>query len=118
MLARNSDIDGVEASMRSLEERFNWRHNYPWIFLNEVPFAEDFKARVRGMTRAEVKFGRIPPEHWYQPDWIDEELAEKNRTALANYKDVWPVPYASSVSYRNMCRFNSGVSRIALQYVA
>lgn len=109
MLARNSDIKGVESSMRSLEERFNRKHNYPWVFLNEVPFTEDFKARVRGMTSADVQFGLVPPEHWYQPEWIDEERAEKGRIDLQNVKGPWPVPYADSVSYRNMCRFNSGV---------
>lgn len=43
MLARNSDADGAVRSVRELEDRFNHKYNYPWTFLNEEPFSEDFK---------------------------------------------------------------------------
>ena len=43
MLARNSDVDGAVRSVRALEDRFNNRYGYPYVFLNEVPFTEDFK---------------------------------------------------------------------------
>ncbi|KAH8833873.1 glycosyltransferase family 15 protein [Flagelloscypha sp. PMI_526] len=103
-LCRNSDLQGVVDSMRSMEDRFNRHHNYPWIFLNEEPFTEDFKTRVSVLTRAEVQFGVIPKEHWYQPDWIDEEKASEGRRNMV----AQGIIYADSVSYRNMCRFNSG----------
>lgn len=47
MLARNTDVDGVVQSMRSLEDRFNRNFQYPWVFLNEEPFTEDFKRCVK-----------------------------------------------------------------------
>lgn len=108
MLARNSDIDGAEASVLSLENQFNKKHGYPWVFLNEVPFTDDFKLRIQSITQSEVKFGVIPPKDWYQPGWINETLAQMGREELAKLTDPMPVPYADSVSYRNMCRFNSG----------
>ena len=43
MLARNSDADGAVRSVRELEDRFNHKYNYPWTFLNEEPFTDDFK---------------------------------------------------------------------------
>ena len=43
MLARNSDVGGAVDAVRSMEDRFNRRHNYPWVFLNEEPFSDDFK---------------------------------------------------------------------------
>jgi alpha 1,2-mannosyltransferase len=43
MLARNSDLDGAVQAVRELEDRFNRKHNYPWVFLNEEPFSDDFK---------------------------------------------------------------------------
>ena len=46
MLARNSDIEGAMRSVRELEDRFNVRYGYPWTFLNEEPFSEDFKRCV------------------------------------------------------------------------
>lgn len=42
-LARNSDLDGVLKSMRSVEKHFNERFGYPWIFLNEEEFTDEFK---------------------------------------------------------------------------
>lgn len=111
MLARNSDIDGVESSMDSLEKQFNHRYNYSWIFLNEVPFSDEFKTRVANLTNGEVKFGLVPHDHWFQPEWIDDERMRKGMEELKKYSKPWPIPYANSTSYRNMCRFNSGVSR-------
>ncbi|EJD07257.1 glycosyl transferase [Fomitiporia mediterranea MF3/22] len=105
MLARNSDLSGVEASMRSLESAFNHKHNYPWTFLNEVPFSLEFKKRVRELASGEVKFGLIRSEDWYPPDWLDEEKYEHDRKEMEKLRTV---PYAGSTTYRNMCRFNSG----------
>ena len=46
MLARNSDVDGAVRSVRELEDRFNKHHGYPWTFLNEEPFSEEFMRYV------------------------------------------------------------------------
>ena len=46
MLARNSDVSHVNSAVltvRDLEDRFNSKNNYPWVFLNEQPFSVDFK---------------------------------------------------------------------------
>jgi alpha 1,2-mannosyltransferase len=43
MLARNWDVEGAVQSVREIEDRFNRNHNYPWVFLNEQPFTDDFK---------------------------------------------------------------------------
>lgn len=42
MLARNSDVDSAVHSVREMEDRFNHNYGYPWVFLNEEPFSEDF----------------------------------------------------------------------------
>lgn len=57
-----------------------------------------------------MQFGLVPEDQWVQPEWIDEEKASKAREEMARMrKGYQPIPYAKSVSYRNMCRFNSGV---------
>ncbi|KAL0581729.1 hypothetical protein V5O48_000311 [Marasmius crinis-equi] len=104
LLCRNNDLNGVAASMQSVEDRFNRHYNYPWVLLNEEPFTDEFKERVSVITRAQVSFGLIPKEHWYQPDWIDEDRAKKGREKMMRQGII----YGGSVSYRNMCRFNSG----------
>ncbi|KAG7085494.1 hypothetical protein E1B28_003057 [Marasmius oreades] len=104
VLARNSDLENTVRSIRRMEDRFNRVHRYPYVILNEVPFTDEFKKRVSNVITSSVEFGLIPKEHWFQPDWIDEEKATAGRKKL----EEEGVIYGGSVSYRNMCRFNSG----------
>ncbi|KAJ3918930.1 glycosyltransferase family 15 protein [Lentinula edodes] len=103
-LARNSDLRDVLTSMSNLERRFNHNYLYPWVFLNDEEFTNEFKGRVLLETNAPVYFGLIPKEHWVQPAWIDEDKAEESRKRLKGQNII----YGDSSSYRNMCRFNSG----------
>ena len=41
--ARNSDLNGVVSSMKQVEDRFNKKFQYPYVFLNENPFEDGFK---------------------------------------------------------------------------
>ncbi|KZS90708.1 glycosyl transferase [Sistotremastrum niveocremeum HHB9708] len=106
MLARNKEIYQAISSVKHMEDRFNRAlpSPYPWIFLNEEPFTEEFKERIRDVVSGEVEFGLIPKEHWFQPEDIDEKRAYRGRWELI----MKGIIYADSVSYRNMCRFNSG----------
>ncbi|KAF9005662.1 glycosyltransferase family 15 protein [Cyathus striatus] len=89
-----------------MEDRFNRKYKYPWVLLNDEPFTEDFKKRVTVLTDAPISFGLIPKEHWYQPEWIDENRARNGRLSMM----AQGIIYAGkrSIIYRNMCRFNSG----------
>ncbi|KAK7679002.1 hypothetical protein QCA50_017946 [Cerrena zonata] len=104
MLARNSDADSAVKSVRELEDKFNRKYKYPWVFLNEEPFSEEFKKRISNVASGEVHFGLVPHDHWFQPDWIDEEKATAARKKMEDDHII----YGGSLSYRNMCRFNSG----------
>ena len=42
-----------------------------------------------------VQFGLIPHDHWYQPDWIDEQRAKENRDKMAEARII----YGGSVAY-------------------
>jgi hypothetical protein len=44
MLASNSDVNSVVRSVYELEDRFNSKYNYPWIFLNNEQFSDEFKS--------------------------------------------------------------------------
>jgi alpha 1,2-mannosyltransferase len=46
MLARNGDIQGVVKSMKQVEDRFNKQFRYPYVFLNEETFSDQFKECV------------------------------------------------------------------------
>lgn len=104
VLARNNEWNDVVRSMKQLEQTFNKQFGYPWVFLNDEPFSDEFKKWTTEVTGSSTSYGLIPREHWVQPDWIDEAKASASRERMV--KDN--VIYGGSVPYRNMCRFNSG----------
>lgn len=56
-LVRNSETDAMVQSILDLERMFNSKFNYPWTFLNNVPFDEEFKRKTRAATKAEISYG-------------------------------------------------------------
>jgi alpha 1,2-mannosyltransferase len=50
LLARNSDLNGVVKSLKQMEDRFNKRFRYPYVFLNEQEFTDQFKECVTIFT--------------------------------------------------------------------
>ena len=44
MLASNSEVNNVVRCVYELEDRFNSKYNYPWIFLNNEQFSDEFKS--------------------------------------------------------------------------
>lgn len=103
-LARNDDLDNLIGSVRSFEDRFNRDYHYDWVFLNEEPFTNEFKEMMTSLTSGTVHFGQVPKEHWGYPSWIDQEKAAESRKEMEADKVI----YASSESYRHMCRYQSG----------
>ncbi|CCH44693.1 putative mannosyltransferase [Wickerhamomyces ciferrii] len=104
MLVRNWELDQALQSMRSLEDRFNKKYRYPWTFLNDVPFDEEFIEATTLMASGTTEYGLIPSEDWDRPSWINETEFEQSIKEMTENK----VLYGDSKSYRNMCRFNSG----------
>ncbi|EER25040.1 alpha-1,2-mannosyltransferase (Kre5) [Coccidioides posadasii str. Silveira] len=104
VLARNKEIDGVIQSMKSIERHFNRFYNYPYVFLNDGDFDEDFKSTVRNYTGASVEFGKIDSTMWGYPDWIDHEVAKEG---IRKQGDA-AIMYGGLESYHHMCRFYSG----------
>ena len=49
--ARNSDINGIMFSMKQMEDRFNKKFQYDYVFLNEQPFDQRFKEWVSLVNR-------------------------------------------------------------------
>ncbi|KAJ1831744.1 alpha-1,2-mannosyltransferase ktr1 [Coemansia sp. RSA 2706] len=102
-LVRNSELQGLRSTVRQLEDRFNWRYHYPYIFLNDEDFTEEFKEGIRSITESPVYFGKLPKEHWGLSPYVTEE---KVKEALERNRDRYL--YGGSYSYRLMCRYQSG----------
>ncbi|KAI1122925.1 nucleotide-diphospho-sugar transferase [Nemania abortiva] len=104
VLARNKELDGVIQSIKSIERHFNRWYHYPYVFLNDGEFNQTFKDTVRNYTSASVEFGKVGPEMWGYPDWVDPKVAKEG---IAKQGDA-AVMYGGLESYHAMCRFYSG----------
>ncbi|KAJ1970740.1 hypothetical protein H4R35_005686, partial [Dimargaris xerosporica] len=104
VLVRNKELHDLRWSLRQLEDRFNHKYNYPYVFLNDRPFTKEFKETVSWITNSTIHFGQVPKEHWSLPEYIDRYKMLEGMNKLTKQHVI----YGSSVSYRHMCRFNSG----------
>ncbi|KAI6247475.1 Alpha-1,2 mannosyltransferase KTR1 [Erysiphe necator] len=103
-LARNSDVWDIARSIRQVEDRFNRKFHYDWVFLNDQPFDTTFKKVTTSLVSGQTFYGQIPKEQWSFPAHIDQNKARKVREDMAQRKII----YGDSISYRHMCRFESG----------
>ncbi|KAJ2127590.1 hypothetical protein GGF48_003214, partial [Coemansia sp. RSA 921] len=63
VLTRNNDLNDLRETLIQLEDRFNRHYKYPYVFLNNEPFSDEFKEKIQGMVSGECQFGLIPEEH-------------------------------------------------------
>ncbi|CAO3600024.1 unnamed protein product [Absidia cylindrospora] len=106
VLVRNSEQEDIASSIINLEDKFNKNFHYPYVFLNEEPFTDEFKvAMTKASPNAQMTFGLIDKKkHWGYPSWVDEDYAAQCRKdMLAN-----GVMFGEKESYHHMCRFQSG----------
>ncbi|KAI9202756.1 glycolipid 2-alpha-mannosyltransferase-domain-containing protein [Polychytrium aggregatum] len=104
MLARNSDRDDVVKTLATFEPTFNARFLYPYVFFNQEPFDDDFKAAVSSATEAEVRFELIPQDQWSIPSRYDRSAV------LESFRKQGERPglKADLENYHHMCRYFSG----------
>ncbi|KAJ2296141.1 alpha-1,2-mannosyltransferase ktr1, partial [Coemansia sp. RSA 2705] len=104
ILTRNKDLKELRETLAQLEDRFNRRYQYPYVFLNNEPFSDDFKEKIQEVVSGECQFGLIPEEHWSYPDFINQTRAAEVRKDMKERKVI----YGGHESYRHMCRYESG----------
>ncbi|CAG8732269.1 2714_t:CDS:2, partial [Racocetra persica] len=104
VLVRNLELYQLLESIRQLEDRWNRKYNYPYVFLNDVDFTEEFKIKTSALTKSKTYYGKIPEHMWSYPSWINQTKAAESRSEMSSKGVI----YGGSESYRHMCRFNSG----------
>ena len=104
VLARNQELDGVIESLKSVERHFNRWFHYPYVFLNDGDFDRTFKETVLEYVSSTVEFGKIGPEHWGFPEWVDVNSAKEGIKIQGDQA----IMYGGMESYHHMCRFYSG----------
>lgn len=103
-LVRNNEMHAIEKSIVQLEAKFNRKFQYPYTFLNDQPFSQKFKDKMRSLTKAEINFVHIPQTLWRKPFDIDPQRETEGVESLLEDG----VGYSDMESYHNMCRFYSG----------
>jgi len=96
-------LDQWVKTMIEFESNFNEDYNYPYIFMNDEVFTQDFKDTVLNLTKSRVEFGLVPKEHWSIPEWIN--MDKLNQLMNTSLKKIWS---GTKLSYHHMCRYYSG----------
>ena len=97
-LARNQELYELIKAVRGVEDRFNRKFNYDWVFLNDEEFTQEFKDLTSSIVSGKTKYGKIPKEHWSYPDWVDLEKAAKSRAEMKAANII----YGDMESYRHV----------------
>ena len=89
--------------MRQIEDRFNREFHYPWVFLNDEPFTQEFRLLTAGMASGDVEYGLIGKNEWQTPPWIDTEKAQRAMDQMVKQEVI----YGESFSYRFLCTISN-----------
>lgn len=66
------------------------------------------------VTYSKVEFGVIPHDHWYQPDWIDEDKASKARKHMEAENIIYGGAWRWTIDNRSVLIIIQGVFHIAI----
>lgn len=99
-----TDLNKWRPTMRQIEDRFNKKYKYPYVFLSPLPFTPRFKLLVASLTASRIEFGRIPHKQWKIPSHIDFNRARKAREDAVINK----IHDGDSLPYRFKSRYMSG----------
>jgi len=89
MLARNNEVDDAIHAVRSLETQFNQWFGYPWVFLNDVEWSEEFKTRVGAETSGKAVFETIDKSMWDWPAHFTEQDKRARRKLGGKCMTPW-----------------------------
>jgi hypothetical protein len=56
-LIRNHELWDILRSIRQIEDRFNRHYHYPWVFMNDVPFTDEFVQMTSALTSGKAHYG-------------------------------------------------------------
>lgn len=105
ILVRNKEQEAIAETIVNFQDKFNKNFDYPYVFLNEEPFTEEFKGAMRrAAPGATMKFGLVPESQWSYPSWVDQQKAAQSRKSM----DDSGVLFGGLESYHHMCRYQSG----------
>lgn len=103
-LVNDNQLYHIIASIRSVEDRFNRKYHYDWVFLSDQPFSQSFIDLTSGVVSGKTKYGTIPKLQWLYPEWIDRNRAKELRQVMK----AQGIPHGDLESFRHKSRFQLG----------
>jgi len=104
MVARNDDLEEAKQAVRSFEQSFNRRFQYPIVFLNNEPWSDSFIQEMEEEVSGEAVFDTIPAGMWdFRADATENEKARARKNMQKMHAKG--VPHSESEDYHHMCRF-------------
>lgn len=73
----------VVKTLRSVEGRFNRWWAYPIIIVHHIDLDDGFRRAIRGTTRSEIRFVRIPESDWQPPSGVSQADVQQAYDKLA-----------------------------------
>ncbi|RCI16976.1 hypothetical protein L249_3073 [Ophiocordyceps polyrhachis-furcata BCC 54312] len=98
--ARETDLPAVLSSVSQLEETFNNRYRYDWVFFSTSPLSEDFRRLTSNATAAACVYEVINDELWSVPEGASDSTLQTVELEME--------PESSSAFARQMRRWKSG----------
>ena len=104
-VVRNFEKDKMVYTLRQIEATFNHKYKYPYVFLNDEPFSDEFMQDTQMAVSSTCYFGVIPKEHWSIPKHISEPRFRQKMYEMQHRN----IPYGGIESYHHMIRYYSGL---------
>lgn len=57
ILCRNADLADIRHTLAQFEKRFNAYYKYPYMFLNDADFTQEFRDLTKSMTSSKTFYG-------------------------------------------------------------
>lgn len=106
-LAHDHDLPGMLHSIRQLEDQFNSRYQYHWVFFSSRELSEEFKQLTSNATNATCIYEVIPNEHWSVPDWIDRSRLQSLESVSSTLDQSQSIE-TTNPDIRQIYRWHSG----------
>lgn len=87
-MAREHDLEGILHSIQQLEESFNSRYLYHWVFFSTKPLSEDFRRVTSNATNATCIYEHIPEAAGTLATRVDLDGLEQSVFGPLNSKSI------------------------------
>ncbi|KAM0225565.1 hypothetical protein ACHAQD_001503 [Fusarium lateritium] len=98
------DLPATLSSIKQIEDNFNNRHLYDWVFFSVHNLPENFKEETSNATNATCFFEVIPKENWNVPGWTDLPQLTSSQEANPDHKSA---AFKSNALLRQIKRWSS-----------